>query len=239
MKEILWEKGFWAAIAVSILGMAAGMIGLEIKPPLSTGSFVNFFKAAAESKILIFIIPITAVLPMGAIYVKEASGGFLKFYITRISRMEYILKKTVQIYMSGFMTLLLAGLGLFFACFLCFFPMEITGEIHSDMFLEAFLLLIRISMIGGIISEVSGIFSAAFCNYFMAYGMPFVCYYLLIILKERYLSEFYAFYPVEWIKCQQYWGDDNGGIWVFLVFLSAAVMLLNSLFLWLACRRFK
>ena len=92
--------------------------------------------------------------------------------------------------------------------------------------------MLRICLIGGILAEISGIFAAAFCNYYMAYGLPFVCYYMLIILKERYFTEMYAMYPAEWMKCEQDWGMGNFGIWVFLAAFSLAAMLLHGLLLY-------
>lgn len=231
MKEVLREKSFWLAALVVFLGIAAGLpvVGMELS--LASGSFLTFFKKGLESKVLLFLLPITAVLPMGAVYVRESSGGFLKFYIARISRMEYIGRKLLQIYAAGFCIFWFAGLLMLLFCFLCLYPLELAGKLSWEMVWEALATLLRVSMIGGILSGLSGIFAAAFRNYYMAYGLPFVCYYLLIIIRERYLPELYAVYPLEWIQCEQDWGSEKGGIWVFLLLLSAAVLLLNSLLL--------
>lgn len=231
MKEVVREKSFWMAAAVALLGMAAGLPVFDIELPLASGSFLIFFKKALEGKVLLFLIPITAVLPMGAVYVRESSNGFLKFYITRISRMEYIGRKLIQIYAAGFCIFWFAGLLLLLLCFLCLYPLEQTGKLSWEAVWEVLAPLLRISMMGGSLSGLSGIFAAAFRNYYMAYGLPFVCYYLLIIIRERYLPELYAVYPAEWILCGQDWGSGKGGIWVFLLLLSAAVLLLNSLLL--------
>lgn len=231
MKEVLREKGFWLAVLAAFSGIAAGLPAAGMELPLAPGSFLIFFTKALEAKVLLFLIPIAAVLPMGAVYVKESSGGFLKLYITRISRMEYIGRKLVQIYGSGFCIFCFAGLFLLMVSFLCFYPLEQKGEFSAEMIWESLLMLLRVSMMGGILAGISGIFAAVFRNYYMAYGLPFVCYYLLIIVKERYLPEMYALYPPEWIQCTKDWGSGKGGIWVFLVLLSAAVLLLNSLLL--------
>lgn len=231
MKELLFEKGFWLTALAAFFGIAAGLPVVGIELPLAAGSFLNFFMKALESKVLLFLIPILAVFPMGAVYVRESSGGFIKLYISRMSRMEYIERKLVQIYGAGFLIFFFAGLLLLLVSFMCIYPFEKKGELTMEMVWEALLPLLRVSMAGGILSGISGIFAEVFCNYYMAYGLPFVCYYLLIIIKERYLPRMYAFYPPEWIKCGQYWGVGNSGIWVFLVMLSAVVMLINGLLL--------
>ena len=85
---------------------------------------------------------------------------------------------------------------------------------------------------GGILAELSSSFAALFQSYYMAYGLAFVCYYLLIILKERYLPELYAMYPVEWILCEENWGSDGSGIWIFFLAFTMAAVLLHGLLLY-------
>ena len=146
--------------------------------------------------------------------------------------MQYIRRKTLQIYAGGFLPFFFAGiLGALF-CFFFIYPLELQGALPWESVWETLRLLLRICLVGGIFAEVSGIFAALFRNYYMAYGLPFVCYYMLIILKERYFTEMYAMYPAEWVKCQQDWGEDGLGIWVFLAVFSLAVMLLHGLLLY-------
>ncbi len=232
MKELLQEKGLWVAVVITMAGMIAGIPFYDIKPPLESGSFLKFFETALKTQIILFLIPITSVLSMGAVYVRESTGGFLKLYITRISRMEYIRRKTMQIYGSGFMVFFGAGFLTLILCFMFLYPMELKGNISPEHIINVMKILLRISCIGGIMAGVSGIFAALFRNYYMAYGLPFVCYYMLIILKERYLPDMYCMYPAEWIKCQQDWGTDGNGIWVFLLTFSIITILLNGLILY-------
>lgn len=58
---------------------------------------------------------------------RESAGGFLRLYITRIDRMDYIKRKTVQIYAGGFLTLFLAGAAALTFCFLGIYPLELKG----------------------------------------------------------------------------------------------------------------
>lgn len=232
MKELLREKGLWIAAFISFAGILAGIPFYDMKLPLEAGSFVTFFQKALNSQLILFLIPVAAVLPMGAVYVKESASGFLKLYITRTSRMEYIKRKTLQIYAGGFLTFFLSGLCAFLFCFLFLFPLELKGSVSWETISKALELLLRISLVGGIMAEISGIFAAVFQNYYMAYGLPFVCYYMLIILKERYLPGMYALYPAEWIACEKNWGTEGNGIWIFLLTFSMAVMLLHGLLLY-------
>lgn len=232
MKELLKEKSLWISSVLCFAAFLTGFPFYQIEIPLEGGSFVRLYHAALDTQMVLFLLPIATVLPMGAIYVRESSSGFLRLYITRISQMEYTRKKTLQIYIGGFLPFFLAGMMGLLLCFLAVYPLEYQGDIPWEGIWETWKLLLRISLIGGILAEISGIFAAIFRSYYMAYGLPFVCYYMLIILKERYFTGMYAMYPAEWVKCEQDWGMDGLGIWIFLAAFSIAAMLLNSLLLY-------
>lgn len=232
MKELLRDRGFQAAVLVSFLAMALGFPFYQAKIPLNPGSFLEFYQTALEAQTMLFLIPVAAVLSPGAAYVRESSSGFLKLYLTRTSRMEYIRTKTWRIYAGGFLPFFLAGTGGFLLCFFFLYPLELKGSISWKEIRSVLEILLRISFTGGILAEFSGIFAVVFRNYYMAYGLPFVIYYMMIILKERYLPKLYAWYPGEWVVCQEDWGTDQMGIWIFFLVISLAVMLIHSLILY-------
>lgn len=233
MKELLKERGLWISVLLCLAAFLTGFPFHEIKEfPLSEGTFIRLYQAALDTQVVLFLLPIAAVLPMGGVYVKESSSGFLRLYISRISQMQYIRKKTVQIYAGGFLPFAFAGIVALLLSFLGIYPMELQGEFPWEMVGKSLQFLLRIALVGGILAEVSGIFAVSFRNYYMAYGLPFVCYYMLIILKERYFTDMYAMYPAEWIKCEQDWGAEGMGIWIFLTAFSLALMLLHGLLLY-------
>lgn len=232
MKELFKEKGLWISMLLCFAGLLIGFSSNKMELPFGEGSFIKFYLKAADTQITLFLLPIAAVLPMGAIYVKESSCGFLRLYITRISQMEYIKRKTLQIYAGGFLPFFFAGMLGLLCSFLTIYPLELQGELPWESLWQLVRLLLRLALVGGILAEVSGIFAALFRNYYMAYGLPFVCYYMLIILKERYFTDMYAMYPAEWVKCEQDWGVDGLGIWVFLVAFSITLMLFHGLLLY-------
>lgn len=232
MKELFKEKTLWIATMICFISLLVAFPFYQIEFPLATGSFVKLYRNALEEQIILFLLPIAAVLPMGAIYVKESSSGFLRLYITRISHMQYIRRKLMLIYASGFLPFFLAGAIALLLSFLLVYPMELQGETPWEDIWKSCQLLLRIALTGGILAQIAGIFAALFRNYYMAYGLPFVCYYMLIILKERYFTDMYAMYPAEWIKCEQDWGMDGLGIWIFLALFSVTALLFHGLLLY-------
>lgn len=231
MGEIGKEKAFYLMTASCFFAAAASVPFSKMEFPLAAGSFLQYVKSAFSSQGMLFLVPIVSVLTAGASYVRESSGGFLKLYAVRISRAEYIRRKTMQVYAGGFLPFFFAGLLSLTMGFLFLYPLEYKGTIEMKTVWDAVLLLLRICLTGGITAEVSGIFAAAFCNYYMAYGLPFVCFYLLIILKDRYLQDLYVIDPKEWILTENYWGAGGNGIWVFFLVSSVFFCLLHGLLL--------
>lgn len=226
MKELLWKKGIWAASAVVFLAMFSGIPMGKLWPPLPAGSVFSYYKAALQSQMVIFIIPAAGVLPAGAVFIQEKKSGFLKLYSIRINREEYVRRKLWQIYVGGFFPFLTAGLLFFLVCFFLIYPRELVGGLDREAAGDCFFLMLRICLLGGIMGEIAGSLSAIFVNYYMAYGLPFVCYYMLIILKDRYLPDMYAMDPQEWVACERHWGESGNGIWMFLLAFTAASVLL-------------
>lgn len=236
MGEIGKEKGLWLLSVFCFGAMAFAVPFSKLEPPLAAGCFLQNYITALSSRGILFLIPVIAALPAGAFYVRESAGGFLRFYIARINRMDYIKRKVLLVYAGGFLPFFGAGVFLFLFCFFVFYPMELRGVIEKERIWEALFLLLRICFVGGIMAETAGIFAAVFRNYYMAYGLPFVCYYLLIIIKDRYLPGFYAMDPGEWIDPKRYWGADGMGIWIFFLVFSAAACLLHGLLLYYRLR---
>lgn len=232
MKELFLKKEIWLSVLLCVFVLVSGIPFAEVDPPMAAGTFLQFYQRALTSQAMIFFLPAAAAFSSGAAYVQEKSGGFLKLYCIRISRMEYIKRKLFLGYVSGFLPFFLAGLLVFCGCFLFLYPLELIGEMDKKAVWDSFLLLLRICFTGGILAEFSGSFAALFQNYYMAYGLPFVCYYLLIILKERYFNDMYAMYPVEWILCEKNWGNGSSGIWMFFLVFTAAAVLLHGVLLY-------
>ena len=63
---------------------------------------------------------------------------------------------------------------------------------------------------------------------YMAYGAPFVIYYVLVILSERYFHSIYVINPEEWLAPQNYWVGGDWGIMLLIVLFSLIVMMIND-----------
>lgn len=231
MRYLRLDKNTAAGLFLTIAGILFGTPFYELKIPLQAGSFYILFQKGLTGNIMEFLLPVAAVISGGGIFLHEYESGFLKFSISRTGRMVYIREKTILSCFKTVVTLLAGGLLVLVVYFLYLFPMELKQSIDVEKILETLYTLLRLSLTGGIIAGLSGIFGGLFLNYYMSYGIPFVCYYMLIILKDRYMTKFYSLYPPEWIYPKHYWGKENAGIWYFLITVQVMVILLYSLIL--------
>lgn len=120
-----------------------------------------------------------------------------------------------------------------------FSPMQAAPMPGSEVvpFFQPFLMnLILFFMSGAFWSLVGITASAATNNKYMAYASPFMIYYLLIILKERYFSNLYVLYPKEWITVGQGWPLGEFGVIMVVLVL---IMMVSTLFVIAAIRRLK
>ena len=60
----------------------------------------------------------------------------------------------------------------------------------------------------------------------MAYASPFILYYVLIILNERYFEDLYVLYPKEWLFPSDAWVMGSFGVMLLLIELIAIVSFL-------------
>ena len=62
----------------------------------------------------------------------------------------------------------------------------------------------------------------------MAYASPFVLYYVLIILYERYFDTLYVLYPKEWTSPSPTWMWGNLGVVLLLLELIIIMSMIFS-----------
>lgn len=82
-------------------------------------------------------------------------------------------------------------------------------------------LLSRYFCVGALWAELGLLISTCLNHRLMAWLSPFIVYYLLIILCERYFPKCYVMYPGEWIAPTMQWPLEQWSICLWLLFLTA------------------
>ena len=186
---------------------------------LEYGFHGNLILTALSSNTLVMIFPIVSALPFTASYIDDIKSGFIKEYLPRIGRSNYIKGKLIACIASGG-TVFIAGVLLAYGISaLVFSPMEAALEANAEN--PGYLLqIIRQCGLyfcsGALWSLVGMTLSAATGSKYMAYASPFIFYYILIILYERYFKDLYVLCPREWLSPSEYWplGNWSAALWV-------------------------
>lgn len=102
---------------------------------------------------------------------------------------------------------------------------------QKELVKEFFAVLGRVGLTASALSSFSGVCAAAGGSVYLAMGLPFVVYYMLVIIRTRYLEAFYCIDPFAWIQGEGFWGSSQRGLWIFLVLLAVFCMILHGLVL--------
>ena len=158
------------------------------------------------SDVILFAVPILAAIPYTTAFTDDVRSGYLKPYLTRTSVTRYILGKGIGAAVSGGLALvlgILTALGIFM---LVFAPIEVYGEwaVESripDIVLRCFLFFLS----GALWASVGLLCSSLTQNVYLAYAAPFIFYYVLIILQERYFRSTFMLNPKNYLTMQGAW----------------------------------
>ena len=211
LSQAIFSRGFIISAAgtalVLLLSSVQGILaGFRAEELLSPGFHSDLIMGALSSEAMALALPILAALPYTASFIDDVKSGFIKEYLPRTTVPRYIAGKAVGCAVSGGLTL---ALGIFIAygfAALMFLPMEAypkAGETVPNYFgnlMETALMFFFFAS-GAFWSLTGMTFAALTDSKYMAYASPFVLFYLLIILYERYLDKLFVLYPREW--CQE------------------------------------
>ena len=182
----------------------------------------NVMLRALEGDVMLFAVPILAAVPFAASFADDVRSGFLKSYLTRTSVDGYLAGKGLGTILSGGLAVALGIIAAFCALFLVLSPFEFMGNAPASSLIPRILMRTLLYFLSGCFwAGVGLIASALSLNVYLAYAFPFISYYLLIILQERYLRTEFMLNPRNWLTLSGDW-PMNGWSAAILVFLLAA-----------------
>ena len=181
-----------------------------------------------SSDIILFAVPILAAIPYTTAFTDDVRSGYLKPYLTRTSVPRYILGKGLGAAISGGLSLVLGivvTLGLFM---LVFSPVEVYGEWAVPSRADEILLRLLLFFFSGALWASVGLLCSSLTqNVYLAYAAPFIFYYVLIILQERYFRTTFMLNPKNYLTMQGAW--PMGGKSAVLT-MAAIVLILQLIF---------
>ncbi len=242
IKRALLGKGFVIGLAAML--MVIGFSSLEniiqaarSAAPLQNGYHAQFIITALSSDWVTLAIPIICALPFTAAFVDDIKSGFIKQYLHRTSVKSYIKAKLIACGLSGGLVLFFGIITAYALSALIFIPMELAlgeGESVQPYLAQVLMTAATLFLSGAFWSLVGFTFASATQSRYIAYASPFIIYYVLIILHERYFEDLYVLYPKEWLFPSDAWVMGSFGV---ILLLAELTILISIAFVLIAKRR--
>ncbi len=220
IRQALGGRGFLLSLggtaAVIFLSSIKGIVtAFRSETLLAFGYHHDFIASALGSEGMTLALPLLAAPPFTAAFLDDLKSGFLKEYLPRTTPTGYLLGRIIGCLLSGALALCLGVFLAYGVAVLLFLPLEraptdpaLIGKLIRE--LRQTLELMACS--GALWSAVGLLLGAVTGSKYMAYASPFVLYYVLIILHERYLPDLFILYPKEWIAPSAHWQFGVTGV---------------------------
>jgi len=236
IQRALGAKGF----VIGIAGMVLMILVASLQSILSSiggtglpyGYHGQLILDALKSDDVTLVLPILCTLPFAAAYVDDIQSGFIKEYLPRAGVNAYIKGKLIASGISGGLALAAGVCIAYGLSALVFLPMEFAPDpdtVPVSHFAQIFPRILVVFASGAFWSLTGFTLASLTMSRYIAYASPFILYYVLIILHERYFQDLYVLYPKEWLAQSQRWVLSWGGILILLGVLSALMCLTFTL----------
>lgn len=179
----------------------------------------NFLLNALRPDTLSSSIPILAVLPFSASYIDDVKSKFVRFFLIRTNYSSYLVARILVCFLSGGLVIVIGTLLAWGASALLFLPMEKVAEASSEASAILLKTCVLLFLSGGLWAVMGMTMSTIMESKYIAYASPFIVYYLLVILYERYFPDAWLLYPKNWLD-PEIWPYGVGSAAVFLLELT-------------------
>ncbi len=221
--------GVIGTVLVIFLSSMESIIGIvQNGEPLPNGYHAQLIFDALASDAMTLAIPILCALPFTTAFVDDIKSGYIKLYLNRCDVTSYIKSKLIACALSGGLVLFIGIIISYGLSTLIFTPMELAltdGEGASPYLAQLLTVAATLFFSGAFWSLVGFTFASMTQSKYMAYASPFILYYVLIILNERYFENLYVLYPKEWLFPSNSWILHGFGVILLLIILSAIMSL--------------
>lgn len=188
----------------------------------------NLMIDALSSEAVIAFVPIISVLHYSGTYIDDLKSKFVIFHLIRSNYHSYLISCIMVCFLCGGGVILLGNLLSWGVSALLFVPMEMVTEKDIASTTSILPIFVLFFLSGGLWAVVGMALSTIMESKYIAYASPFVIYYLLVILCERYLPDAYLLYPPNWTN-PDVWPYGAWGASIFLLELTLAFSILFAI----------
>ena len=195
-KQAILSRDFLLAFAgtalVLLLSSFEGFLAAyRLEQLLPYGYHHSLILSALSSEGMALALPILCALPYTAAFLDDVKSGFIKAYLPRTTVAGYITSRALACAASGGLALSLGILAAYGLAALLLLPLEAMRDylLEPPGYFRQLLETLLMFFASGAFWALVGLTFATLTNSrYMAYASPFVLFYLLVILYERYFE---------------------------------------------------
>lgn len=207
-------------VAFCFLGSAEDLIRIfRERNLLPNGYCYSFTRSAFDSDMLTSFLPILVVIPFSGTYVEDVKSKFSRFFLIRSNYFSYLFSRIFICFLCGGCTCFLGGLLSWFGAALLFCPLERVEKAGETLTEQIWPVLALLFMNGGFWAILGMTMSTIMESKYIAYASPFIVYYFLIILYDRYFPNAWLLSPKNWWN-PEIWPYGVGSAVLFLMELT-------------------
>lgn len=233
IKRAILSKASYVSVLLTIVTIFLGAGWKQLFPKgaieygLMTYYHAEILFMSLKSDIVLMALPIVCSIPYTTAFLDEYTSGFINVYLLRCNKMEYIKGKIVAPLLSGGLILSISILLFFFITKIFYSPMEVVSEYAVPPFVQVLMISIQYFFAGALWASVGALLANISLSKYMAYVSPFVFFYVLVILQERYFRSFYFINPKEWLLISNTWVAGKWGAIILMLLLNIIVCSIN------------
>lgn len=191
---------------------------------IQSGKLLQYYHDELISKALTSDIwtsftPVLAGIPFASGYLEDVKSKFSRFILVRGSYSNYLLGHAFACWLSGSSALLLGAVCAYVLTTLVFMPLELLTENPPELGYKLATQFLLLTLNSGLWAVVGMTMSTIMESKYIAYASPFIVYYLLVILYERYFPDAWLLYPKNWLD-PEVWPYGVGSAALFLLELT-------------------
>lgn len=179
---------------------------------------------ALTNDMLLAVLPIAAALPFSTAVIEDAKSGYIKQYLPLVTKRSYAVSKAFSCVLASVLAVAF-GLGIVYFGILAYhMPLQKAFELAdeqraaAELFGSNLRIMLRCIPAAALWSALALAIGTAGMNKFLAYISPFICYYVLVIIAERYFRDVLVLNPKNYIAVSSEW---DGGSPVVISSLTA------------------
>lgn len=233
IKRAVWSVPFLTSVIIMVVVIIFG-VGKDMLFPQNVkyGLFpfyhMNMILMSLQSNIVLIVVPIVCTLPYTAAFLDEYTSGYIKIYIMKTHKEDYVKGKIMATAISGGLVLAVSVFTVTVLSALIYRPMEISSPESVSPILKLIVKTTVLFLSGSLWASLGMLLANISLSKYMAYASPFVIYYVLVILAERYFRSVYVINPKEWLIQENFWPAGDLGVMLLLILLTIPIMIISS-----------